>query len=379
MIDTVILTIPKEAYQITNPKRFDPTSDTLRQYPNLCLVKCVNNPTDEDKKIAYHPRMSIIRRSKGFGVSTLDLRVEFSAPKILHQNNVDETEEDQFNQLTETLQGLMQRMGVVVQLKDLRHAKVSSFHACKNILLQHNYTVRHVLKQLAKVNVNKKMDFDSARFRNSGQALTFYAKSNSFIIYDKIRDITYNNGRSIDNDQTAQQLQLFQTKNAELEILRLEARLSNRTKLKTVLKELGYMKDPTFEYIFKKNLCQKIMLRYWKNLVSEKNYFIFDMDTKPQRLLQKIITKLDVKPKQAIYLTGLKILCKDADGIMGLRQCLEKNCSSKTWSRITKDFDILNSMNVDDDYQEWLGQINDELARFPLFRYAHCRVKQSKA
>jgi hypothetical protein len=228
------------------------------------------------------------------------------------------------------------------------------------------------------VNVSRKLDLDKTQFRNSGRVLSFYSKTNSFIMYDKVKDITQKNGRSVDQDQTDQQLQLFSTPNTKLEILRLEVRLSKRTKMKSILKEVGYPSDPTFEYIFKKDVCQKVMMHYWQKIVSEKYYFLFDMDSKPQKLLQRIITSLNVKPKQAIYLTGLKILCKDADGISGLRQCLEKNCSSKTWDRITKDFEILNSMGIQNNYQEWLEQINDELASPSTFRMAAYSVKKSK-
>lgn len=338
----------------------------------------MNNPNEKDKKGFYHPRMMIIRRPSTSPKENLPLRVEFSAPKILFQNNVDELEEKDFDELVATLKWRMQEMGVEVEQQTIRKAPVSAFHAAKNIAIKHGYTTRYILGELHKVNVNQKLDFDKTQFRNNGKALIFYAKTNSFVLYDKIKDINQQSGRSIDQDQTDQQLQLFKTPNKNLEILRLEVRLSKRIKMKTILKELGYTKDPILEYVFSKNLCQEVVQRYWQKMVSEKYYFLFDMENKPQKLFQKIITKLDIKPKQAIYLTGLKIICKDADGISGLRQCLEKNCSSKTWGRITQDFEILNSMNIKDDYQEWLGQINDEIARFPTFKLANCNVKKSK-
>lgn len=378
MHDTVILTIPKENYRILEANRFKPSANVLINNPSLYLIKCMNNPTEEEKKIFYYPRMMIVRRPSDTLEESLPLRIEFSAPKMLFQNNVDELEEKDFDELVAALKWRMHQMGVEVEAQAIRLAKVSAMHIAKNIALKNNYTTRYVLGEIQKVNVNRKLDLDKTQFRNNGRALIYYAKSNSFVLYDKIKDINQHNGRSIDQDQTDQQLALFKTPSQELEIIRLEVRLSNRTKMKTVLKELGYSQDPTFEYVFKRDLCQKVMQQYWQKIVSEKYYFLFDMDSKPQKLLQKIITKLDIKPKQAIYLTGLKILCKDADGIAGLRQCLEKNCSSKTWGRITQDFEILNAMNIKDDYQEWLGQINDEIVRFPTFKLANCIVKKSK-
>ncbi len=378
MLDTVVLTIPKESYRILDPNRFKPSANILLNNPNLFLVKCVNNPTEQDKHGFYHPRMMIMRRPSLSSKENLPLRIEFSAPKMLFQNNVDELREEDFPELVAMLKWRMQQMGVGVELEAIRQAKVSAFHASKNIALKQNYTTRYVLGEIHKVNVSRKLDFDKTQFRNNGRALMFYAKTNSFVLYDKVKDISQKNGRSIDRDQTDQQLALFNTPNKELEILRLEVRLSKRVKLKTILKEIGYAQEPTFEYVFRKEVCQKIVEFYWQKIVSKKYYFLFDMDTNPQKLLQKIITKLDVKPKQAIYLVGLKILCKDANGIAGLRQCLEKNCSSKTWGRITQDFEILNAMNIKDDYQGWLGQINDEIAVFRTFKLVNCTVKKSK-
>lgn len=377
MLDTVILTIPKEDYLILEPNRFQPSANILINNPSLYLVKCMNNPTEQDKKTFYRPRMTIMRRPSNSPKEYMPLKVEFSAPKMLYQNNVDEIEEKDFDELITTLRWRMREMGVEVEPKAIKRAKISAFHVSKNIALNNNYTTRYVLGEIYKVNINRKLDLDKTQFRNNGRALTVYSKSNSFVMYDKVKDITRNNGRSIDQDQTDQQLKLFNTPNKELEIIRLEARLSNRTKLKSILKELGYSKDPTFEYIFSKKMCQKIMQRYWQKIVSEKYFFLFDTDSKPQKLLQKIISKLDVKPKQAIYLTGLKILCKDADGISGLRQCLEKNCSSKTWSRITQDFEILNSLNINDDYQEWLKQINSEINQFNPYKHSYEKRRQN--
>ena len=378
MLDTVILTIPKGSYRISDSRRFKPSSDILLKNPNLFLVKCMNNPTESDKKGFYHPRMTLMRRPSNTHIENMPLRVEFSAPKMLFQNNVDELEEKDFSELVATLKFRMEQMGVKVGLQAIKDAKVSAFHASKNIALKHGYTTRYVLGEISKVNINRKLDMDKAQFRNGGKALTCYAKSNSFVMYDKVKDITQQNGRNIDQDQTQYQLQLFKTPNKGLEILRLEVRLSNRTKLKSTLNDLGYEQDPTFEYIFNNELCQKIIESYWHRIVNEKYYFLFDTGNKPQKILQKIITNLDVKPKQAIYLAGLKMICKDADGITGLRQCLEKNCSNKTWNRITKDFNLLNTINIKSDYQEWLQQIEDELKHFPALKLVNCDVKNSK-
>lgn len=379
MLDTVILTIPEKEYTITDPGRFQPNADYIRK---CYLVKGVNNPTLQEKSDGiYRPRLTIMRRpaSLHYG-QDIPLRIEFSAPKLLFGNNIDELEEKDFDSIVATLRYRMKKMGVETTADAIQKAKVSAMHVSKNIRLK-EYTSRHVIGEIGKVNVNRKIDIGMTRFKNSGKALYFHTNTSQFVLYDKIADMDRQKGRAADKDQTQKQFEIFdqlQTSKNDIEILRLEVRLSNPQKLNSILKQLGYKQPPTFEYIFNKELCQKIMRLYWSGIVSKQNYFLFDTDNSPQKLLRKIIAGYDTGPKQYIYLVGLKTLCKDADGIRGLRLCLEKNCSPKTWSRIAKDFDILNSLNSGRDYQGWLKQINYDIDEFKTLKLADCAVKNCK-
>lgn len=370
MLDTVILNLPKSRYRIAIPERFTPSA-TILNYPGHYLIRCVNNPTKQDKATGfYFPRLTLIKRPTKFAFD-IWLKIEFSAPKILFCNNLDELNDEQFDELVSTLRQRLLHMGVEITIEALKQAPVSAFHSSKNIPLIGGYTPPYVIKELNKVNLTKKLDLNKSDFRNDGQSMQYYANSNSFVMYDKLRDMKKPKGRAIDKDRTAIQLDLLaKVKNHDpkTEILRLEARLSRKVKMNSTLATLGYEENPTFVDIFKSELHQKIVTSYWEPIIS-KNAFLFDMSTGPQKMLREIFkNNPKLKPKQAMYLIGLAMLSRDKDGIRTMRAIVEERGDPRTWSRIASGFLILNSLNKYAKPAEWLDQINRSLKEFNPYR-----------
>lgn len=367
MLDTVILTIPRGFYRIPKPFMFTPNAEIIRG-PGNYLVKCVNNPTANDKRNkVYRPRLTLMKRMTRNGTE-LPLKIEFSAAKLLYGNNVEEVQEKDFESVVKALAKAMSEMGVEVSVDDITNAKVSAFHPSKNIGLKSGYTSMFVIKELGKTNVSKKMDFDHKDFRNNGHSLQFYTNSHSLVVYDKVQDIKKPEKRAIDKDQNSVQLSLFDTlkKKGEKEILRIEARLAKKVKLNSVLRNLGYEENPTFKDVFKKELCQKILQSYWQETIASKNLFVFDMESNPKKTLEKIFkNKPKIKPKEAVYLVGLRVLSKE--GIRDTRAIIEQYAATRTWYRIAKDLLFLDKTS-DKTYHGWVKQINDSLDAFKPFR-----------
>ncbi len=90
MIDTIILLIPKEELSY-NPEliKWELHSKT-KQYE-----KVVRNPSKEEKNTnKYFPRITgYIRKYPSFSKK---VRIEFSAPKLLYLNNLEELEDKDF-------------------------------------------------------------------------------------------------------------------------------------------------------------------------------------------------------------------------------------------------------------------------------------------
>ena len=203
MIDTIILTIPSE-YFVTVKEPF--AAEWELHSKSGFYEKRVKNQTYNQKNDGiYRPRISIIKR----GLAE-NLKIEFSIPKLIFGNNVDEVCEKDFENILETLQRRLKDFGVQIYIPYLRKAAVSVFHPSKNILLSGGYTASGVIKELKKINLTKKLDLNRDSFRNDGQSIQLYANCHSLVIYDKIQDLKKKSKRAIDKDQTHYQLSLFQ-------------------------------------------------------------------------------------------------------------------------------------------------------------------------
>ncbi len=380
MLDTVILTIPRGSYKL-RPEAFTPNANILKMSGNY-LIKCVNNPTASDKKAGtYRPRLTLVKRPTRNG-SEIPLKIEFSVAKMLYGNNVDEVEEKDFEKVISALHEAMLEMSVYVSHEDLRNAKVSAFHPSKNIELTTGYTSSYVITELHKIDVSKKMDLNRDSFRNSGHSLQFYTNSHSLVVYDKVSDLKKPDKRAMDKDQNSLQLSLFETltkKENKKEVLRIEARLAKKVKMNAILKGLKFKESPTFRDIFKKDLCQKILLNYWDEIITGKNLFLFDVESKPKKTLDAIFkNKPNIKPKDALYLVGLRVLSKE--GIRDIRAVIERYATPRTWYRIAEDLKFLDEISGKT-YHGWVKQIKDAIDDFVPFRLStieDCTVKNSK-
>jgi len=327
MLDTVILQILINYSAIIDHEKFSPSTRGILDNPQG-FSKYVNNPTKADKeKRGYMPRLTIIKR-KG----VIYLKIEFSVPKLLFGNNLDELEETDFDEVISKLQKIIKEIGVLLWSHQIKNAEVISFHPSKNIPLSKGYTSSFAIRELAKINLNQKLDLEKVGFRNHGESLQLYANRHSFVLYDKIRDLNKLAKRAIDKDQTKYQLDLFEYIKKEernLEVLRLEIRLSHKRKMKEILEKVGFKSTFLFKNIFKKDLCQKIVRLYWKEFFG-KNMFLFGINNNPQMILQKILTKYPkTNIRTAIILIGLNQLFKDEEGIRGFRS-IAKNYKPKT-------------------------------------------------
>jgi len=361
MIDTIILTIPSGNF--VTVKEPNVAEWELHSKSGFYEKRVKNQTYSQRNDGIYRPRISTIKR----GLAE-NLKIEFSIPKLIFGNNIDEVCEKDFENILETLHWRLRDFGVYAYVEHLRKAAVSVFHPSKNILLSDGYTASGIIKELRKINLTKKLDLNRDSFRNDGQSIQLYANSHSLVIYDKIQDLRKPKKRAMDKDRTHFQQSLFQQFEAiekKPEILRIEARLSNKKKMNDVLVKNGFGKSPTLEEVFKENICQKIVTAYWDELVVKDNMFLFSLTNNPKQILKKLIQSYPaIKPKEAVYLVGLDQLCKDEDGIRELRGKLEKQATSRTWYRMTKDMRKLNLVQTPTNCHNWISQVAEQIKDF---------------
>ena len=370
MLDTVILKIPRD--QITNLANQDGTRPWDLQARTSVYEKHIKNPPRGVGKGVYHPRLTGIKRSIGRGQYVSFMKVEFSVPKLLLGNNLEEVEDKDFLRVVDLLHDRLLEAGCVVQKHNIAEAAVMAFHPSKNIVLSDGYTASLVSRELGKINLNKKFDLQKTSFRNGGQSLQGYTQAHSLVVYDKIADLAQKKKRAVDKDPAPKQLALFQkikTEQPSLEVLRLEIRLSQKQKMNAVLKRLNLPTNPTFEQIFKKDVCQKIVLSYWETIIEGENLFLFGAENNPKNLLKRIMRQHPkMRSKDAVYLVGLSALCVDEGGIRELRSILEKRQSQRGWYRVAEGIGLLNKGRSDRHLHGWVRQIRSSLKEFSSYK-----------
>ncbi len=368
MIDTICLLIPKEKMTILDLTNQGVPAFSLYSKTDQ-YDKFVKNPSKRDRDSGlYFPRLTGYKRQFS---QEANVRVEFSVPKLLFLNNLDELEEKDFPIVIDTLQDRLKTMGVVIAKTVLQNASVSSIHFGKNIQLEDGYTATHLISEMNKVNLRKTFDIARSRYINDGQSLYAHATSHQLIIYDKIADLNKDKKRAIDKDQTPYQRSLFgeiQRKEV-LEVIRFEVRLSQKQKMNSVLENLGYAKNPNFKDIFKKEIAQKVMQEYWKKLIKERNLGLFSISLSLKDILRTLyLANKKLKPKQAIYYLGLFMVGKDENGMRELRSIVSKRSHDRTWYRVAKDMQIASELITKNKLRDWVTQIDKALEDYKPYK-----------
>ena len=138
MIDTIILRIKESDFQITNYEAFTPNCLGFFRAPYTPFngqtnLKAIQNPTKLDgQQQNYKPRLTVIKRIGRKGGFDIELRIEFSVPKLIYGNNFQEVEERDFELILLKLQTKLREMWVTVSIENLRKANVATIHYSKN-------------------------------------------------------------------------------------------------------------------------------------------------------------------------------------------------------------------------------------------------------
>lgn len=364
MIDTVCLLIPKYNMRfLTDVSSWELHSKTEH------YLKFVRNPSKMERSTGkYFPKLTGYRRNFS---QEENVRIEFSAPKLLYLNNLDELTTNDFSNVVSTLVARLKDMGVILTESVIANASVSSVHFSKNILLQEGYTASHIISEINKIDLRKSFDFSKTRFMNNGQSLYAHTNSHQFVIYDKVADLNKGQKRAIDKEQTVYQRSLFDELakiGRQQEIIRFEARLSHKQKMNKVIQDAGYTKNPTFEEVFDASLSRDVLLSYWEKIVKENNQGLLSASLNLQDALQEILlADRKIKPKQAIYLLGLYALSKDEDGMRRLRRMTTKRIHERSWYRMAQDNRYAGELIAKNNLKNWVRHIDGELKEFKPF------------
>jgi len=348
MIDTVVLMMDYTQFEIKQHDLFSPPTEAvfLRPYSvrfgKNKVVKFINNPTPKQKKETYWPRLTLMASPARAGTGlAVQLKVEFSAPKMLHGNNFDELIDIDFGELVNTLTDRMGKMGVKVTPESLSQSQVSTIHYSKNIMLKDFTRCSMVMQELAKLNVWKRLDINSKDFRDEGHVLKWHANSFEICVYDKVKDLQKAriSPKRAFEDNPECQLGLFEKmKKQQLQVIRLEIRLNTRRKITSLLKSLGEEGDTSFNMLFQKRLAAKVLTHYWQELMAQQSMAaILEADLRnPAQFAEAIMVENPNMSASKVLQTVGATLLLQAKGEKSVQVLLDKY-STKTSYRLIKD------------------------------------------
>jgi len=361
MIDTLAIKLKYPEFRITNPnlftpaliiKEFIPTPEF--QYGRNRFAKYLQNKTAQDrKKGIYKPNLTAYQRFEE-NKPSYELHIEFSIPKLLFGNSIQELGEEDFGRTVRILKQQLFLMGVETIEGNLRRALVTKAHFGKNIPFPYPLTAQDAISGLYRADLGKSKDINMREYRNGGQSLYFYASSYNIIFYDKLRDIATPKNRAVDKDKFKPEKTLFQEMSGDYrqEILRFEVRLTKQQSLNSFLSKAlsKEIKQITFEEVFNKSLCQKVLLKTWEEIVkTPANQLALKTENSPEEVFDELIKNINPKQRKKAHSLnttlasfGLYVLIKNK-GVRWTKSRIEKNWTNKSWGRLSET--IKNSAN----------------------------------
>lgn len=374
MIDTIILTIPDADKIIYEPERFSPSLEGIRRKAegNFGARLFTRHTLNIPAKKGYYPNLTVTPRwQRGKGLQ-VPLRIQFSAPKLIFGNNVDELTDDDFPRVVEILRQKLDLIGVRPYVHQLEEASVSAVHYSKNISLRNHYTASSAINILSKLDVTKKLEINKRHFQNKGHALYFDCGQYQIVFYDKMQDIVKNKRQAVDKEKTLDQLQLFKTlkeENRQLEILRLEVRITTKRKLNSLFRQNGYRIDPTLTDIFSQEKSQRFLQNYW-NLIQEQGKFLLRIsDDKPLNMVIKYQQNNGKKMPSLETLALAHILNYTQDnGLRELRNAFTSLYTDRTWYRFKKHLKTVESITDNQPKYQFVEDIESTLSSYKPFR-----------
>ncbi len=353
MIDTVVLNlewrkdfkIMEGCYKLFSPDVTNFFKPPYVQFGMRKSVKADRNPTAKDKRDGnYMPRLTLFKAVRRGSIPII-LNVEFSAPKIIFNDNFNEITESDFEYLCVQLQRKLYNMGIVLKDRDtLKNALVSTVHYSKNITLTDYSTAYEVLSDIEKCNFTARKQSDRQKYRGGGEAVHFYSRKWGLCIYDKLNEhqrSKLSESGLLEKDNYCQ-LSLFDEKPLvnPFQMIRYEIRYIGRPQIGKSLKDTGITPSSlTFYNLFCENIAKTMLRHELAKLRDSYPTINLSEKTSSQLMMELSVQNPKVQIGTILQALAYKTLIDDT-GSRDIRKM--GNFSSQQWYNLNKKINGLN-------------------------------------
>jgi hypothetical protein len=253
-----------------------------------------------------------------------ELKIEFSIPKLLWGCNHFEVKETDFPEVLRLLQLRLRNVGICVDIEVLKKACVRRVDFVKNFFLKKDKSIIEFLKVFEKTDIHGRFKPTKISYPNGGEEFKIHCTNQEITLYDKKSEVRKQYQHFLRKNDLCD---VIPTKAHALQdfinhpdnVIRFEVRLTKKYKLVRTLNQNGFFIPNTFEAIFKKKVCQKVLQSYFEKLV-EGSELATTESLSPIETIPLIKSQFpNSKPLDILACFGASMIAKEV-GIPGLKR-----------------------------------------------------------
>jgi hypothetical protein len=162
-----------------------------------------------------------------------------------------------------------------------------------------------------------------------------------------MKELQVSDARAIEKDREIQ-LNLFKKTEEKnpLEVLRMEVRLCDTRKIKSLLRSINKQEDITLRGLFQKEIAQKILNLYWNDVLENLSFLEFST-SEPFDFAENILkNNPTINLKTGLSYFGALTLI-NSTGTRRFRQLINERFSDRTWQRLKRNLKGINRLSID--------------------------------
>lgn len=202
------------------------------------------------------------------------MKIQFSIPKLLYGNSLQEVAEKDSQRAYSTLQSCLEKLGINVEADAIVDSMVSAVHFCKNVPLPRDIRMQEIINELMLVDLGKAVDVTGRSYKQGGLTLNLYSGVIGRVFYDKISDSIRPKNKRTDKDPVDPEREIVERFGLEsVEVFRYEYRIKSAQTVKREMNKVLERDDKTefvvFRELFAEGLFKKMIVHSWLGLIQK--------------------------------------------------------------------------------------------------------------